>query len=64
MKRLKLLICLSVLLNLLGCSKASESDLPSEAQINADAAKAYQDVKAKSKFSTNRQWNENRKNSA
>ena len=31
---------------------------PSDADINAEAAKAYREVKAKSKVSTNKQWNE------
>ena len=30
---------------------------PSDEEINAQAAKAYQEVKAKSKLSTNREWN-------
>lgn len=45
-----------VLLAFAGCSSASKVGAPSEAEINAEADKAYKEVKAKSKISTNREW--------
>ncbi|MBY0315238.1 MAG: M48 family metallopeptidase [Bdellovibrionales bacterium] len=41
-------------LSLAGCSTLTKG--PTEAEINAEAAKAYQEVKAKSKMSNNREW--------
>jgi predicted Zn-dependent protease len=38
-----------------GCSTLTKE--PSDAEINAEAAKAYAEVKAKSKISTNAEWN-------
>lgn len=40
-----------------GCATTGGST-PSEAEINAEAAKAYQEFKNKSKISTNKQWND------
>lgn len=51
-----LLIFLSGSLSLTGCATLG-GGAPSEEQINAEAAKAYQEVKAKSKLSTNQNWN-------
>lgn len=41
-----------------GCSMLSKAQTPSEAEINAEAAKAYREVKAKSKISTRKDWND------
>lgn len=51
-------ICLISLLiiSLVGCSSMGIKE-PSDAEINAEAAKAYQEVKSKSKLSTNKDWN-------
>ncbi len=46
-----------VLSNQLGCAGSPVGE-PSEADVNAEAAKAYAEVKAKSKRSTNREWTE------
>jgi len=48
------LICLSLTF---GCAGKGIVKEPSDAEINAEAAKAYQEVKAKSKMSTNAEWN-------
>ena len=58
MQQRKLWIGLLVFVNLVGCATTSDSEVPTEALINAESAKAYQDVKTKSKFSNNRQWND------
>ncbi|MGE3608402.1 MAG: M48 family metallopeptidase [Bacteriovoracaceae bacterium] len=39
-----------------GCATATKSLEPSESDINAQALKAYEEVKAKSKISTNADW--------
>ncbi|MCB9072702.1 MAG: M48 family metallopeptidase [Bdellovibrionaceae bacterium] len=49
-----LLFCLSLTLMTTGCSTLNG---PSEAEINAEAAKAYNEVKSKSKISHNPEWN-------
>jgi predicted Zn-dependent protease len=41
---------------LISCTSAPKSDV-SEAEINAEAAHAYNEIKAKSKISTNADWN-------
>ncbi len=40
-----------------GCASLPIGKEPSDAEINAEAAKAYAEVKAKSKLSTNAEWN-------
>jgi predicted Zn-dependent protease len=52
MKTLIFILIAGFLLN--GCATFKE---PSEAEINAQAATAYNEVKAKSKMSTNAEWN-------
>jgi Zn-dependent protease with chaperone function len=47
-----------LLTNSVGCSTLSQAQTPSEAEINAESAKAYQEVKAKSKISTRKDWND------
>ncbi len=49
MRFLSLLLLLTV-----GCASVSKG--PTDAEINAEAVKAYQEVKAKSKLSTNAEW--------
>src|SRR4051812_23985830 len=39
------------------CSSIPGAQEPSDAEINAQAGKAYEEVKAKSKRSTNPEWN-------
>lgn len=52
---LKTILSLTLVLTLsFGC--ATSSNMPTEADINAEAAKAYNDVKAKSKISRNMEW--------
>jgi predicted Zn-dependent protease len=41
----------------ISCSSLPGGKEPTDAEINAQAAKAYAEVKAKSKFSTNKDWN-------
>jgi predicted Zn-dependent protease len=41
-----------------GCSSIPGAKEPSDAEINAQAAKAYAEVKAKSKRSSNKDWND------
>lgn len=53
----KILISLTLILSLAGCSTLGPKE-PTDAEINAEAAKAYVDVKSKSKFSTNKEWND------
>lgn len=52
MKRLSLLFTLMILFT--GCSSITKE--PSDAEIDAQALKAYEEVKAKSKISTNQEW--------
>jgi predicted Zn-dependent protease len=40
------------------CSTMAQSQTPSEPEINAESAKAYAEVKAKSKISNRKDWNE------
>lgn len=54
--RLRLLIPIMTLL-LVSCAHMPGTEV-SDAQINAEATKAYEEVKAKSKRSTNSQWND------
>lgn len=49
-------LLLSVLLISTGCSSLTKG--PSEAEINAEAEKAYAEVKRTSKISTNKEWTE------
>lgn len=51
------LVCLVLGLSLFA-SCASVTKEPSDTEINAQAAKAYEEVKAKSKISTNKEWTE------
>lgn len=46
------------LIFVLSTSCASLMKTPDEAQINAEAAKAYEEVKRTSKISQNREWTE------
>src|SRR4051794_7805427 len=48
---------ISILLCLVGCATGGVVKEPSDAQINAEAAKAYGEVRAKSKISRNPEWN-------
>ncbi|MFZ4713200.1 MAG: M48 family metallopeptidase [Bacteriovoracaceae bacterium] len=52
------ILLLTFILN--GCSskKAAAIGEPSDEEINAESAKAYQEVKSKSKISTNKEWTE------
>lgn len=54
MKSLLFMLSLSALVLTQSCSSVVRE--PSEADINAQALKAYEEVKAKSKLSTNREW--------
>jgi len=45
-------------LTLVNCASMTASKTPSEAEINAESAKAYAEVKAKSKISNRKDWNE------
>lgn len=56
MKNLRIFIFLLGLLITSGCATTAEQAGISEAEINADAAKAYADVKAKSKISNRADW--------
>lgn len=53
---LMLFFFLSVLLQNTGCASLNQTQTPSEAEINAESAKAYQEVKSKSKISTRKDW--------
>lgn len=59
MKKTKLIsFVLTFLLLTSSCSNLGTSSLePSDEEINAEAEKAYNEVKAKSKISTNKNWN-------
>jgi len=61
-KRLQVILLLVfscfVLTHSTGCSTLSKAQTPSEDEINAESAKAYQEVKAKSKISTRKDWND------
>jgi predicted Zn-dependent protease len=41
-----------------GCASLPGAKEPTDDEINAESAKAYADVKAKSKMSTNKEWND------
>lgn len=62
MKTVKMLLLISLsflsLISSTSCSTLAEAQTPSEAEINAESAKAYAEVKAKSKISTRQDWNE------
>lgn len=53
----RILISFILILTLTSCSSLAPKG-PTDAQINAEAAKAYTEVKAKSKMSTNKEWAE------
>jgi predicted Zn-dependent protease len=53
----KTIIHFSLIFALISCSTIGGGE-PSDAEINAQAAKAYIEVKNKSKLSTNKQWND------
>lgn len=57
MKKLSLIVLLGLLTS---CStlKIPGVSEPSDAEINAEAAKAYLEIKSKSKLSSNKEWNE------
>jgi predicted Zn-dependent protease len=48
-------LCLALIVSV-SCSSVPGAKEPSDAEINAQAAKAYAEVKAKSKISTNKEW--------
>ncbi|OYZ23145.1 MAG: hypothetical protein B7Y39_05690 [Bdellovibrio sp. 28-41-41] len=52
------LVSVFLLTNSVGCSTLSQAQTPGEAEINAESAKAYQEVKSKSKISTRKDWND------
>lgn len=54
---IKNVIILVLIFVLTNCSSMGNQE-PTDAQINAEAAKAYAEVKSKAKFSTNKNWNE------
>ena len=60
MKKNKFMIlaCLMALLTSCASLKIPGTKEPSDEEINAQAAKAYLDVKSKAKFSTNKEWND------
>lgn len=51
----KILTNLILILSITSCSTLGPKE-PSDAEINAQAVNAYQEVKSKSKFSTNKEW--------
>lgn len=53
----KTFITLSLIFSLTSCSTLGPKE-PTDAEINAQAAKAYVEVKNKSKISTNKEWND------
>jgi predicted Zn-dependent protease len=55
MKKNKIFVFLSVLILLVSCSTLTPE--PSDQEINAEALKAYSDVKSKAKLSNNKEWN-------
>ncbi len=55
---MKKLINIFILITLASCSQLPITKEPSEADINLQSAKAYTEVKAKSTYSTNKEWNE------
>jgi len=56
MRRLQLLLLPLMIASLAACSGKGIVKEPSDEEINAEAAKAYTEVKAKSKVSTNKDW--------
>lgn len=52
----KIILSIVLTLSFLGCATTPEDAGISEAEINAESAKAYAEVKSKSKISTNREW--------
>lgn len=50
------LLALLLVIQISGCARLPGVKEPSEAQVNAESAKAYAEVKAKSKRSTNAEW--------
>ncbi|OFZ19476.1 MAG: hypothetical protein A2Z20_05325 [Bdellovibrionales bacterium RBG_16_40_8] len=58
-KKNKIIGCLLVgLIFLTSCALMPGGEEPSDAEINAQAVKAYAEIKSKSKMSTNREWND------
>ena len=55
---MKKIILLTLLFSLFSCANLPIAQEPSEQEINEQAAKAYAEVKAKAKYSNNREWNE------
>jgi metalloendopeptidase OMA1, mitochondrial len=57
---MKKIFCLALIILLVSCSslKLPGAKEPTDAEINDQAAKAYLEVKAKSKISTNKNWND------
>jgi len=62
MKLLKNLVRIGLSLSLVftstSCSTLAQSQAPTETEINAESLKAYNEVKAKSKISNRKDWNE------
>lgn len=58
-KQLKIIFSLLLALTTLqGCASLPGAKEPSDEEINAQALKAYDEVKSKSKMSTNKEWND------
>lgn len=55
---MRITILLLLTLSFFSCAKLPIAQEPSEQEINEQAAKAYTELKSKSKFSTNREWSE------
>ncbi len=53
-----LILFMALQIQLLGCASLPGAKEPTDAEINAEAEKAYAEVKAKSKISNNTEWNE------
>lgn len=55
---LNLVLTLTLSLSLVGCASSGTAGAPSESEINAEALKAYNEVKTKAKISNNKAWND------
>lgn len=56
-KTILYLLVFQIVFSLSGCATSPEDAGVSESEINAEALKAYSEIKAKSKISTHREWN-------
>ena len=52
----KIILLMILALSFLGCATTPESAGISEDEINAESAKAYAEIKSKSKISNHREW--------